>query len=134
MKILIDTNVVLDVIGKRQEFYENSFKALQLVYVNHTPCVSATTVTDIMYLSRKLFASVEQQKIALADFFSDFKIIPISKKQILQAFCSQMNDFEDAIQAFCAKKAGVKLIISRNIKDYALSPVYALSPADFIKL
>ena len=45
-----------------------------------------------------------------------------------------MKDFEDAVQAFCAKKAGAKLIITRNTKDYALSLVKAITPADFLKM
>ncbi|MBO4321320.1 MAG: PIN domain-containing protein, partial [Treponema sp.] len=62
-----------------------------------------------------------------------FKILPVSKKQIKQAFDSPMNDFEDAVQAFCAKRAGVKLIITRNTKDYSFSPVSVLTPSDFLK-
>ena len=134
MKILIDTNVVLDVLGNRKEFYEDSFSALKAVYENHTPCVSTTTITDVIYLSKKFFESGEKQKIGLSQFFSDFKILPVTKKQIKQAFSSPMKDFEDAVQAFCAKKAGAKLIITRNTKDYALSLVKAITPADFLKM
>lgn len=43
-----------------------------------------------------------------------------------------MADFEDAVQAFCAKNAGAKIIITRNIQDYKLSPVKAVTPKDFL--
>ena len=131
MKILIDTNVILDVLGKRESFYSDSLNALQLIYKEHTPCVSTTTITDIIYLSKKFFPNVELQKSYLSDFFSDFKIIPVGKKQILQAFSSPMNDFEDAVQAYSAKRAGIKLIVTRNTKDFALSPVTASTPREF---
>lgn len=134
MRILIDTNIILDVLGHRKEFYEDSFSVLQEVHENHAPCVSTTTITDIIYLSKKFFENNEEQKIRLLDFFADFKILPVTKKQIGQAFLSPMKDFEDAVQAFCAKKAGVHLIVTRNTKDYALSPVQAIAPADFLKL
>ena len=43
-----------------------------------------------------------------------------------------MSDFEDAVQAFCAKNAGAKIIITRNIQDYRLSPVKAVTPKEFL--
>ncbi len=43
-----------------------------------------------------------------------------------------MTDFEDAVQAFCAKTAGAKIIITRNIQDYRLSPVKAVTPKEFL--
>lgn len=133
MKILIDTNVILDILGNRVGFYEDSFCALRVVYENYTPCVSTTTITDIIYLSKKLFESSKEQKKKLSEFFSDFKILSVTKAEIKKAFDSQMNDFEDAVQAFCAEKAGAKLIITRNTKDYALSPVKAITPSNFLK-
>ena len=45
-----------------------------------------------------------------------------------------MPDFEDAVQAFCAKSRRVSYIITRNVKDYNLSPVKAVAPSDFIAL
>ena len=43
-----------------------------------------------------------------------------------------MSDFEDAVQAFCAKNAGAKLIITRNIQDYKFSPVKAVTSKEFL--
>ena len=54
-------------------------------------------------------------------------------KQKNQAFNSPMSDFEDAVQAFCAKNAGEKIIITRNIQDYRLSPVKAVKPKEFLQ-
>ncbi|MCR5124559.1 MAG: PIN domain-containing protein [Treponema sp.] len=133
MKILIDTNVILDILGKRAEFYRDSFDAVKKVYENHTACVTTTTITDVVYLSKKLFGSKEEQKKQISLFFSDFKILPVTKNQIKQAFASQMTDFEDAVQAFCAKKARAKIIITRNVKDFQYSPVKAITPTDFLK-
>ena len=133
MKVLLDTNVILDVLGRRKGFYEDSFLALNISCPAHVPCVSTITVTDTAYLSRKFFKNSQEQKNILAEFFSDFKILPVTGWTIRQAFASSMDDFEDAVQAFCARKAGAKLIITRNVKDFSLSPVPALSPADFAK-
>ena len=134
MKILIDTNVIIDIINNRKEFVQDSFAALQVVLKEHKACISTTTVTDVIYITKKAFEDSESQKQTLSVFFSKLKILPVTKKQIKQAFSSPMKDFEDAVQAFCAKKAGAKLIITRNTKDYALSPVKAITPADFLKM
>ena len=133
MKVLIDTNVIIDIINKREKFIDASFGAVQYAFQNCTPCVSTTTVTDTLYITRKTYLDSDTQKKLLSVFFSKFKILPVSKKQIKQAFDSPMNDFEDAVQAFCAKRAGVKLIITRNTKDYSFSPVSVLTPSDFLK-
>lgn len=133
MKVLIDTNIIIDIINKREQFIEASFGAVQSAFQNCTPCVSATTVTDTLYITRKTYPNSESQKKLLSDFFSKFKILPVSKKQIKQAFNSPMNDFEDAVQAFCAERAGIKVIITRNTKDYSFSPVPVLTPLDFLR-
>lgn len=133
MKILIDTNVIIDIINNRKEFVQNSFAALQVVLKEYKACVSTTTVTDVIYITKKAFEDFGSQKQALSVFFSKLKILPVTKKEIKKAFSSPMKDFEDAVQAFCAKKAGAKLIITRNTKDYTLSPVKAISPTDFLK-
>ena len=132
MKILIDTNVIIDVLNKRKDFFEDSFNALQIVFKRHQPCVSAQTVADTVYITRKTFQNSEHQKNIVENFFASFKILSVTKKQIKQAFNSSMSDFEDAVQAFCAKNAGAKIIITRNIQDYRLSPVKAVTPKEFL--
>ncbi|MDY2842390.1 MAG: PIN domain-containing protein [Treponema sp.] len=133
MKILIDTNVIIDVLNKRKDFFEDSFNTLQAVFERHQPCVSAQTVADTVYITRKIFQDSVQQKSIIENFFESFKILSVTKKQIRQAFSSPMADFEDAIQAFCAKNVGAKIIITRNIQDYKLSPVKAVTPKDFLQ-
>ena len=133
MKVLVDTNVIIDIINKREEIVDASFGAVQSSFKGCTTCVSTTTVTDTLYITRKMYPYSESQKKLLSDFFSKFKILPVSKKEIKQAFNSPMNDFEDAVQAFSAKRAGVKVIITRNVKDYAFSPVPVITPLEFLK-
>ncbi len=132
MRILIDTNVILDVLNKRKDFFDNSFNALQTAFEKHQPCVSVQTVADTMYITRKVFQDSTAQKSVVENFFASFKILSVTKMQIKQAFNSPMTDFEDALQACCAKKANAKLIITRNIKDYKNSPVRAVTPEEFL--
>ena len=134
MRVLFDTNVIIDIINKRAEFFDAANRALRLAFENCSPCVSTTTITDVIYITRKAFVDSSAQKKALEDFFSNFKILSVSKKQIKQAFSCNMADFEDAVQAYSAKKYRVKYIVTRNIKDFVCSPVPALMPVDFAKL
>jgi predicted nucleic acid-binding protein len=132
MKILIDTNVIIDVLNKRKDFFDNSFNALQKVFEKHQPCVSVQTVADTMYITRKVFQDSTAQKSVVENFFASFKILSVTKKEITKAFNSPMTDFEDALQACCAKKANAKFIITRNIKDYKNSSVKAVTPEEFL--
>lgn len=134
MKILIDTNVIIDIINHRQDFFDNSFNALKIVFEKHCACVSTITVADTVYITKKVFPESKVQKSALSKFFAEFKICRVGKKQIKQAFNSPMSDFEDAVQSFCAKSVGAKLILTRNVKDYKFSPVKAIMPVDFLEM
>ena len=132
MKILIDTNVIIDVLNKRKDFFDNSFNTLQKVFERHQPYVSVQTVADTMYITRKVFQDSTAQKSVVENLFESFKILSVTKKEISKAFNSSMTDFEDALQAFCSKRANAKLIITRNIKDYKNSPVRAVTPEEFL--
>jgi predicted nucleic acid-binding protein len=134
VRVLVDTNVVLDLINQRQPFFADSYAAVQLALEKCSPYVSAITVTDSVYITRKVFPDSINQKKALENFFSQFRICPVKRNQLKKAFSSAMPDFEDAVQAFCGKHDRVSYIITRNVKDYNLSPIKALTPADFIDL
>ncbi|MBO4321209.1 MAG: hypothetical protein J5857_12150, partial [Treponema sp.] len=75
MKVLIDTNVIIDIINKREKFIDASFGAVQYAFQNCTPCVSTTTVTDTLYITRKTYLDSDTQKKLLSVFFSKFKIL-----------------------------------------------------------
>ena len=98
----------------------------------YQPCVSVQTVADTMYITRKVFQDSTAQKSVVENFFASFKILSVTKKEIAKAFNSPMTDFEDALQAYCAKKANAKLIITRNIKDYKNSSVKVVTPEEFL--
>jgi hypothetical protein len=95
--------------------------------------LTTTTVMDIMYITRKSFKNNSDQKNAVQNFISEFKLLKISKRNINFGFSGIMKDFEDAVQSDCAKNHFANLIITRNIKDFINSPVKAITPEDFLK-
>ena len=64
---------------------------------------------------------------------SAFRFLKVSKKNVDFGFIGGVKDFEDAVQAACAKRHFLNLIITRNVKDFVNSPVKAVSPEEFLR-
>ena len=64
----------------------------------------------------------------------DRVFLPVDDKIIRQALVSDTKDFEDAVQHYCAKAAGVTTILTRNIKDYSKSELAIHSPESYLQL
>ena len=134
MRILIDTNICLDILQNRPGLYNSSKDALILASDrNDKLFITTTTVMDIMYIMRKSIKNNNNQISIIQNFISQFKFLKISKKNISFGFTGKMKDFEDAVQSSCAKSHLINLIITRNIKDFANSPVKAITPEDFLR-
>ena len=73
MKILVDTNVIIDILCKREPFFEDSYNALNKCIDNHTIIVSASAITDIFYIARKYIGS-EQAKECIRNLLDLIKI------------------------------------------------------------
>lgn len=133
MRILIDTNICLDILQNRPGLCTSSKNALILASDrNDKLFITTTTVMDIMYIMRKSIQNNSNQKKLVENFISEFKLLKISKKNIDFGFKGVMKDFEDAVQSGCAKSHFISLIITRNIKDFVNSPVKAITPEDFL--
>ena len=131
MKALIDTNIVIDVISKR-EGYEDSlevFKRCELGLVQGY--ISTITINDAIYILRK-HVSQEGVRVAVQTLLLIIDIADILKSDIISAFSSEMTDFEDAIQASCAKRIKAEYIITKNIKDFKGSSIPAVLPKSIL--
>lgn len=133
MKVLLDTNVIVDILSKR-DGYEDSLQILRCCEIKKLDgCVSTTTVTDIMYILRKHLPR-EELREAVQTLLTVIGVSGVQKADITHAFSSGMKDFEDAVQAACAKRIKAEYIVTRNLRDFEDSPVQAVSPADMLKL
>lgn len=124
-KVFLDTNIVIDFLGERKDFYEPVAKVLTLAdYKKITLFTSPTSISNTYYLLSKF----ENSKIAL-EKIRKFKLIceiSIMDNEVIEkAINSGFKDFEDAMQYFSALAANCDLIITRNEKDFknALIPV-----------
>ena len=133
MKIIIDTNVVLDVLLNRTEFLQYSREVLKLSSQNKvTGLITTNTITDIFYVIRKNSKDALKSRQAIAQLIKLVALEAIIPNDISLALTSNMNDFEDAIMSFAAKRIKADYIVTRNTADFINSPVAAITPADFI--
>ena len=134
MKVLIDTNVIIDVLAKREPFHETSAQILRLSETGEIAAfISANSVTDIVYILRKYILDKSVLIFTVQNLLSIVDVADILKTDILRAFELDFTDYEDALQARCAKRIKADCIITRNPSDYANSPVPALTPESFLK-
>ena len=133
MKVFIDTNVILDAVISRKPFNTIAEQIFLLTAKElFDSSITANSITDIYYLVSKSAGDGVKAKEILRVLFSTFNITTISFDDLNCALELQMNDFEDALLASCAKRAKADYIITRNIKDFVNSPVPPILPVDFI--
>lgn len=134
MKILIDTNVILDILQKWEPFFADSYRVLRGAIESNTEClISASSATDIFYMLRKSLGSAQAAKDQLEQLAQLVTFADVQGMDIHTAFMRAMPDFEDAVVDTVAERSGASYIVTRNIKDFADSAVPAILPADFLK-
>ena len=133
MKVLIDTNVIIDVLIKRNPHFESSAAFLKLCGNQITGLLAASQTTDIFYLLRRKGKGAAEAKAVLQKLKSNIEIADVTSADVENALESDMPDYEDALLAFIGQRNKAEWIVSRNEKDYAKSPIPALSPQAFIE-
>ncbi len=128
MKIVfLDTNVVVDLLQKREGFYQYS---AQIFSLGLEMFVSPITFSTASYLLRKL--GTEAIKNVLKDLRIIVDVVEMDHEVIDSSLKSKFNDIEDAMQYYCAKKCNADVIVTRNIKDFSESEINVLSPNAFL--
>jgi predicted nucleic acid-binding protein len=132
VKVLFDTDVLLDVLLDREPFTEASAQLLSLAELARIDgCVASTSVTTIYYLTRKSLGAAKTRR-AVDDLLSLLEVAPVNRIVLTQAVTSKFVDFEDAVIAHAAHEARADLIATRNVKDLKHSPVPAQTPDDIL--
>ena len=124
MRVLIDTNILLDFLLQREPFFQDAellFNAIDSGLV--IGCVTATTLTDIFYIAQKHTRSIEQARQAVAEILTVMTICPVDRAVLESAFNSGLTDFEDAVQIFCAVTQGLDAILTRDKRGFVSSPI-----------
>ena len=134
MRVLIDTNIVLDFLLQREPFFQDAELLFQAIDAGQLiGYVTATTLTDIFYISRKHTRSVEQARQAVSETLTAMVVCPIDRAVLESAFNSGLVDFEDAVQIFGAVAQGLDAILTRDNKGFLSSPVPVLSIQELLQ-
>lgn len=133
MKIMCDTNIIIDVLLEREPFVEDSYKVLGLCEKHKIEgFVSASSVTDIYYLVRKYTHSTDLAYKAVGKLLEIVKVCSVTNDDILTAFQKRAKDFEDCLVATCAKSIHCDYIATRNKKDFEGFGISVLTPAEIL--
>lgn len=134
MRLLIDTNVILDVLLKREPFYPAAIEVLELTKLDNVQeYVSASAITDIYYLACRQLKSKEQARELLKKLLAIVSIAGVSEQEIKEALELEWNDFEDSVQYSVAFLQGMDAVITRNLNDYKKSEIPVWKPEQAVK-
>lgn len=130
--VLFDTNIILDIALKREPFFQDAIKLFSLIDDQKiVGFVTATTITDIYYLSKKANGHTKTIQF-IESLLKIVEIIGVGKTTILNAILLKIKDFEDGIQVSAALLSDIEVIITRNEKDFAHSNLKIISPKEFL--
>jgi predicted nucleic acid-binding protein len=134
MRVLFDTNVIVDYLVQREPFYRDSCEVIFLSAEKKLDgIIGAGSIADIYYICRKEYQSTEKALNLITDLLKLITLVDTKAYDINNALAINMSDFEDAIIAATSLRETAEYIITRNIKDFVQSPIPAITPSDFLR-
>lgn len=133
-KLLVDTNIIIDLLAKREEFYEPSAQLFSLADQKKVELYAcALTFANAHYILNR---QLEERKVreVLRKLKVLVNVISLDSKIIDLALNSDFKDFEDAIQYYAAIESEVDIIITRNLKDFKKSELPVMTGHQFLKM
>jgi predicted nucleic acid-binding protein len=131
MRILVDTNVLLDVLLARPPWATDAARVWYLAETTLTGYVSVLSYANAYYVIRRA-ADRETADKALRLLRATFHLVAFDQGMLDQSLASDFPDFEDAVQYVCARKARVECILTRDAGHFASSAIPVLSPDQFL--
>ena len=134
MVLLIDTNIVLDILQERTEFYDASCRIMNLCAKKQARgYIAFHSVSNLWYVLRNCDDSAKRAKIS--DICNILTVCSVGHKEVMNALDNtQFKDFEDCLQDECAQSVRADYIITRNVADFIHSQVKAITPEEFLKV
>ena len=135
MKLLCDTNVLLDVILHREQFYNASYMALKSCEDESViGLIADTSLTDLFYITHQATHDHEVSYQALEAALEILAPVSPSAAEIASAIKERHRDFEDCLLAKIAEKEQCEYVLTRNVKDFEGYSFRAITPADFVNM
>lgn len=134
MRVLFDTNIILDVLLNREPFVVNS--ALLMGHVEKKDIegyLCATTMTTLDYLLSKAL-NKRESSTGIQKLLSLFKVSDVNSTVLDLSVNSDFSDFEDAVQYFSGVCSEVNAIVTRNTKDYKNTALPIYIPDELLQI
>lgn len=129
---MLDLNVLLDVLQKREPHYRASAAVLERVlHGEEQGALSAHAATTIHYLVRR-YADRTAADRALGWLLQHLNVCAVGRTELERARSLGWSDFEDAVVAAVAERADCDCILTRNVKDFEGFPVSVLTPQEWL--
>ena len=134
MKVLLDTNVILDVWLAREPYWRDSANLLAKAETGEIEgWICPTTITTLHYLGRKSLGE-QRTRALLTQLITICKVGKMSQQTITKALESKVSDFEDAVLESLSSDNGIALIATRNTSDFRKSKVPAKEPSEIFQV
>jgi predicted nucleic acid-binding protein len=133
MRVLLDTNVILDAMLQRPPWHKDADAILQAAALGQIACAATPlSLATAFYVGRKVVGTA-LARAGIRAYLVAFHILPIDKQTLLDADAYAGSDFEDNILIAAAVTAREDAIVTRNVADFSHSPIPVWEPAEVLK-
>lgn len=132
MKVLIDTNIIIDGLQSRKGLLEESGMVMLRAY-EYDGFIAASSMTDIFYLMNKYYHNKKKARENLLELTKIFTVLDTTGEDCRAALRSDIADFEDAVLIETARREKIDIIVTRNKKDFKDILVKVRTPVEFLR-
>ena len=133
MKVVFDTNVVLDLLMDRAPHADDAAVLFAAVEQGEIAgCLCGTTITTIHYLAAKALGP-DLARAEIGKLMDLFEIAPMTRAVLVEALGVNFNDFEDAVIYQAARHVGAQAIVTRNARDFRCTDLSVCFPDELVK-
>lgn len=134
MKVMCDTNIILDVLLDQEPFAESSDKILRLCEAGKIEgYTTASCITDIFYIVKKHLHSSELGYGAIEKLLEILDVCDVTDRQVREALRLRKPDFEDTLVVVCAKSISCDCIVTRDAKGFVDCGIPCFAPEDLLQ-
>src|SRR5574344_945379 len=132
-RIFIDSDIILDLLCKREPFYVYAAEIFTLGDTKKIELVTTSVVfANVFYILRKVLG-IDKAKELLRKLRIIISVVSVDEKVVDLALNSKFADFEDGLQYFTARENDIKIILTRNVKDYKEKELLIQTPEEYLK-
>lgn len=132
MRVLLDTDVILDFLLERNPFFEAASEVMELSANDlFEPYISAITPVNVFYIGRKIVGAAKIRQ-GITDLLKLVRVSSVTRGSLEAALGLPFADYEDAVQHAVATSNGLEAIITRDLSDYKNATLQVFSPSAYV--